>query len=192
MRKLESEYDNFIDNQFIDFADIIDNYFFKLNFSANDITTLSLISGLICISLFMQQYYVLAGIFYMISYFFDCMDGYYARKYNMTSDIGDIYDHFKDITIFIILLYLLYDHHKNSPNKYVYLIFFIIIGILCSIHFSCQELYYDKPTMTTQIFKMCPANKENVTKVLPYTKYFGTGTFSVLFSLFIALTNYLK
>jgi phosphatidylglycerophosphate synthase len=120
------------------------------------------------------------------------MDGYYARKYNMTSDIGDLYDHFKDYIIFAILFYLLYHQHKNSEYKYVYLVFLIILLILCSSHFSCQEIYYDKPTMTTQIFKMCPANKDNVTNILPYTKYFGCGTLSLFFSIFIASTNYLK
>jgi len=193
MRKIEPKYDNFIENVFIDISDSIDPYFYKLKFSANDITTLSLITGLICISLFMQQQYVLSGIFYMISFFFDCMDGYYARKYKMTSDIGDIYDHFKDYVIFAILFYLLYNHHKNSQYKYMYLLILIILLILCSLHFGCQEIYYNKPTTTTQFYqKMCPANKENVTNILPYTKYFGCGTLSLAFSIFIASTNYLK
>jgi phosphatidylglycerophosphate synthase len=194
MRKLSSEYDNFIDNIFIDGAEVISPYFYKLHFSPNDITTLSLITGLMCVSLFMQQQYVLAGVLYMISYFFDCMDGFYARKYKMTSDIGDLYDHFKDYLIFGILFYLLYQHHKNSQHKYIYLAILIVFILLCGMHFGCQEIYYDKLTATTQIYKMaCPVkNKDTVTNALKYTKYFGCGTLTLFFSVFIGLTNYLK
>jgi phosphatidylserine synthase len=193
MRKIESEYDNFLDNLFIDLSDVLDEYFYKLQFSPNDITTVSLIFSLICISLFMQKYYILSAIFYIIAFLFDCMDGHYARKHGMTSDIGDLYDHLKDYIIFGILFYLLYHQHKNSQYKYVYLIIIIFFVVLCMLHYSCQEIYYDKPSVTSKYFKMCPTqNKENVSNVLRYTKYFGCGTLILVFALFIALTDYLK
>lgn len=37
--------------------------------------------------------YKIGTILYYIGYFFDCMDGNYARTYKMTSDFGDKYDH---------------------------------------------------------------------------------------------------
>ena len=43
--------------------------------------------------------YILACIYYFISYFFDVLDGIYAREYNMVSEFGDYYDHIKDIVV---------------------------------------------------------------------------------------------
>jgi len=193
MRKIEPEYENFIDDKLIDFADTIDPYFYKLNFSPNDITTLSLISGLLCISLFMQEYYIGSAICYFISYFFDCMDGNFARKYNMVTYIGDLYDHIKDYSIIIILSYLLIGKFKNHPNRYIYLIIMIIIGLLACVHFGCQEIYYDNPTITIKWCQsLCPADKKNVANALKYTRYCGLGTFTLSFCLFIALTPYLS
>ena len=35
------------------------------------------------------------------------MDGHYSRKYEMTTNIGDIYDHAKDLFVNVVLLYVL-------------------------------------------------------------------------------------
>jgi hypothetical protein len=67
-------------------------FFKKIGFTPNGITTLSLIFGIA------SAYYLYKGKIYMfallytISYFFDVMDGHFARKYKMVSKGGDYYD----------------------------------------------------------------------------------------------------
>ncbi len=69
-----------------------------LRFTPNGITTLSLISMLIAI------YYLyidtrIASVFFISSYIFDCADGMFARKYNLTSAFGMAYDYTKDTLV---------------------------------------------------------------------------------------------
>lgn len=180
MKKIPNEIDNPIDNILIEIADRLCPYFYSLNHTANMITTYSLIAGLLsCFFLYKKQL-VLFAIWYFISYFFDCFDGHYARKYNMTSDFGDMYDHIKDYLIIIIILYISYLNSKHNMNKYS-ITFFITILILMSVHISCQEVNCDdnfKDTNNRFILKstyLCN-NKENII----WTRYFGCGTFTVL------------
>ena len=35
-----------------------------------------------------------------VGYFFDCMDGHFARKYNMVTEFGDMYDYITDLSKF--------------------------------------------------------------------------------------------
>ena len=180
MKKIPNEIDNPIDNVLIEIADRLCPYFYSLNHTPNMITTYSLIAGLIsCFFLYKKQLPLFA-IWYFISYFFDCFDGHYARKYNMTSNFGDMYDHIKDYLIIIIILYISYLKSKHNMNKYS-ISFFILILILMSVHMSCQELNCDdnfKDVNNTFILKsnyLC-TNKDNI----KWTRYFGCGTFTIL------------
>ena len=49
--------------------------------------------------------YIISAILYLTRYIFDCIDGFYARKYNMTTVFGDWYDHISDILINLIYIY---------------------------------------------------------------------------------------
>jgi phosphatidylglycerophosphate synthase len=192
-----------IDNILVDFGDSIDIYFYKIGFSANDITTLSLISGLACLYLFIKGSYAYSGLAYMISYLFDCMDGHFARKYGFVSKFGDYYDHIKDIVVGTLLYIVLLQHYfttlRNTDHsirtvkyKYTYVILITILLILSMIHLGCQEIYYDKPTDTLQAtMKLCPTkDKKNVHKFLKYTRFLSPGTVHFLVSLFIAFTPF--
>ena len=99
MRKIPPKYDNPIDNIFYDFVDPTLPIFHNMNFTPNGITTLGLLFGLAaCCSLYNKQFVPFA-IMYLISYYLDFMDGAYARKYKMTSEFGDWYDHIKDLSL---------------------------------------------------------------------------------------------
>ena len=112
MRKLPNCIDNPIDTMLVDIADVIDPYFKAIGMTPNMITTLGLISALISIYKLCSKQYKLAALFFLLSYFFDCMDGNFARKYNMVTDFGDYYDHsvdiFKSVIIYFLLFYNLY------------------------------------------------------------------------------------
>jgi phosphatidylglycerophosphate synthase len=180
MRKIEKHMENPIDNYLIDFADYLSPYFYKLNFTPNGITTLSLITGLLSVFLIHIDYYILAGIMFFVSYFFDCMDGFYARKYQMVTKFGDLYDHIKDAIVFSLTALFIYikTYHKLPLT--------IIIGIftlLAMIHLGCQEIVYQKQESDTLVFtkNLCPYESS-----IYLTRYFGCGTLFVVVSLIIA------
>lgn len=141
MRKLNSEYENAIDNVLIHLSEYLSPYFYELGMTPNIITTLSNIFAIITIILLLNNKYIFAGISLMISYYFDCMDGYFARKYNMTSVFGDLYDHISDICKTILILGTLY--YIDSSKFVTVFIIFILVGSISLIHLGCQENYYE-------------------------------------------------
>ena len=189
MRKLPKNLENPIDNVIIDACEPMSKFFKSLHFNPNDITTLSLIFGILSILFLYKGKTILAVSCYFISYVFDCCDGYYARKYKMCTKFGDIYDHIKDWTVNITYCYVLFNRYKNKLTTYQWII--VLIGLLLligtqSIYFGAQEIYYDK-------LDACPSlawlgsfikNKEPAEKILRIMRFFGCGTFIISVMIF--------
>ena len=191
MRKIPNQYENFIDNILIRIVEMIQPQFYKMGFTPNILTTLSSICWLIGIYFFINDgmYYTFYTVlFFMVSYFFDCFDGHFARSYNMVTTFGDYYDHITDILKFIILLYCIYKLYKSKFYKV--LLILGVFTVLSFMHLSCQELYVGTTSDTLSLLKyFCIANKHNVKRVLHITKYFGCGT---LYPVTMLCVMYLK
>jgi hypothetical protein len=183
MTKLPEEYENPFDVLLYRISDRLCPYAKALGLTPNLITTLSNIFCIITIILLLKSYYIIAIFTYIISYFFDCMDGNMARKYKMFSKYGDLYDHISDI-IKSILIYvtLIYIDYKKFL---IILPFGLLLFIGINIQLGCQELYYDKDEsdFLSSIKKLCPVkninDKQSISNILKYTRYFGTGTFNL-------------
>lgn len=191
MRKIPRHLENPIDDTLLLLTDIINPYFYKLGFTPNHITTLSLIFGILSIYYFYKEKFIVSGIMYFISYFFDCADGHYARTYKMVTKFGDYYDHVKDVSITSIMLYLIFRYHiKNkSKNIILYMIVITILSILMMQHFGCQEKYYKNDVDTLKHFKKY-CNTHDVENKIKYTRFIGSGTLILIVSLFIAFTPF--
>ena len=179
MNKIKEQYENPIDNIIYKAVGPTLPIFHSLNFTPNGITTLSLLSGLTsCCYLFNKQFIPFA-IMYLISYYLDFMDGAYARTYNMTSEFGDWYDHIKDWTISLLVLYIFINKYNLMKNNELILII-VTMCFLLAIHMGCQEKMYGKDDSGAldMTKKMCPAHtKEELEQIMPYTRLFGNGTF---------------
>ncbi len=191
MRKIAREYDNFIDNILIDICEVLSPIAYFLGLTPNILTTISVIFTGISTYYLYNYNYNIASLMYMIAYYFDCMDGYYARRYKMYSKFGDYYDHFADIFKFSSISFVLY---KNNHDKFImYIPFIFILAILFNIHIGYQELYYDKPEsdILGLLTKICPIKDKNdkneLSNILQYTKWFGCGTFNLIFAIIIYL-----
>src|SRR3989344_175000 len=160
MRKIPREQENPIDNALIDLADKLCPLFKRLNFTPNGITTISLLFGLLSAFCLYKGRPLLFGLFYFISYFFDCMDGYYARKYEMSSKFGDMYDHIKDYVVVILILIIFFRRNCCCSPKSI-TIAIIIMGVTLlpmMMYFGCQEKIYNKnesPTLS-YLKNLCP------------------------------------
>jgi len=183
--KLPNKHENFIDGTFNNINYHVSPLFKNYNFNPNMITTLSNISCVITILLLLNAKYYWAALFFMIAYYFDCLDGYFARRYDMVTVFGDYYDHISDITKISLVLLTLYYIDSNKFFNIIPII--IIFGILSIIHIGCQEYYYntnESPTLN-YIQNFCPVNDNNVIQTLNYTKYFGLGTFNLVVAICI-------
>jgi phosphatidylglycerophosphate synthase len=189
MRKIEPEFDNPIDNILIDIAEILSPiaYFFWL--TPNVLTTISIIFSGLTVYYLNEYNFGMASYMYMISYYFDCWDGFFARKYKMYSKFGDLYDHIADILKFTSISYMLFI--INNSKFLFYCPFIVILSILFNIHLGYQELYYDKPESDVLgiIKKLCPIKDKNdkkaISQILKYTRWFGCGTFNLIFCFII-------
>jgi phosphatidylglycerophosphate synthase len=122
----------------------------------------------------------------MVSYFFDCMDGHFARKYKMTSKGGDLYDHIKDVSIYILIVYIVYKKYRKVIKATDIVILLIFLFINC-MHLGCQQKQQDDgaDNETLDNFqKLCP-NKD----MIYTTRYFGLGTFVIISILLVVVIN---
>lgn len=190
MRKLPNKYENPIDNIIYKFVKPHSNQLD--NFTPNFITTISVIFGILALYNYHQESYILSAIFYFLSYFYDCVDGFHARRKNMETIFEYYYDHISDLIINGIISYYLIKKYKNTP--YLNYIIFILCILLFGMYFhtSCQEEYHNK-TQDTNIFlnyfKLCK-NKHN--KFLIYSRFIGCGTFNISICILILLSKYIK
>lgn len=187
VRKLEENQENPIDNIIYKIVKDLDPIFYKLNFTPNIITTLSLITGLLSVYYFSKDN-LLSIPLYIFSYTLDCSDGYFARKYNMISQFGDLYDHISDTIKNIIIFYFIYIKVKPKYKNEIILLILSFL-ILTSYHISLQELVYNKKEESISldlINKHINLDKNNIY----WSRYFGGGSFTLLIAILMYLSIY--
>jgi phosphatidylserine synthase len=185
MRKIPESAENPIDNLNIDLVDSICPFFKNIGMTPNGITTLSLIFGLLAIYFLYHRKPILFAVSYYVSYLFDVMDGHFARKYNMVSKGGDIYDHVKDITVIICLVYVLLARISISKkDKICFAIGMGILSFLMTAQLGCQEKLYPKSESDTLSFSkyLCVGNANDTIK---FTRYFGCATWVIILIIWI-------
>ncbi len=89
----------------------------------NALTCLRLVLIGVFVALFYTNYYIWAGIVYVLAAITDLLDGYIARKYDLITDFGKLMDPLADKLMLIAALWCLYDGGFISP------IFVIIVAI---------------------------------------------------------------
>ena len=195
--KLNNYQENPFDNILIYIAQNVKSYFKILNLTANDITTLSLIFGIIAVVMLYKNNYILACVFFLISYFFDVLDGIYAREYNMVSEFGDYYDHIKDFLVIILYFSILYCKFEKPDNFRPLAVLVLSLSfLLMSMNLGCQEKIYHKDDYKkdslSSLKHLCFKDPEVMIK---YTRFFGCGTFiiiTIITTLICRHYNYVK
>jgi len=188
-RKLPEKYENPIDNVLINIAEKLNPIFYRLGFNPNGITTLSLITGLLFNYYYYIDKYELSALMLVFSYFFDCMDGNFARTYKMQTKFGDYYDHIKDVVVMLIFAAILF-LFKDIPL--VYKIIALIVAILITfgvmMHVGCTEKYVIQKKFKNIKESGFLANFKGTCDKLDriqYVRYFGCGTFNAFIIIFV-------
>lgn len=193
VNKIPDSLDNPIDNILYKIIDGQLDLFKKLNLTPNLLTTVSLVSGLGSVYLLKNNNYKLSALLWFISYYFDCTDGKMARKFNMTSKFGDLYDHGSDTIKHILLFYVIYSILKDDKNFKHILIIFLLIFILSMAQLGCQE------KLTKKITKKDDSPTLQITETLvitdcetqmKFTRYFGPATITLYLVLVILYVNF--
>jgi phosphatidylglycerophosphate synthase len=190
-RKMNAKYENPIDNILLYIFSFVDNYLYKLNFTPNMLTFISLVLSLIGIYYIHNKYYRIGAILIFIGYLFDCADGNFARKYNMVTKNGDYFDHISDLTKMIILYIIILTSKLKYTNKIIFMIVNIIFIILFNIHMGCQECIYNSDSSKSSTLDymkyLCPE-----INYIKYTRYVGCGTFFLVLCVYLYNMKYIN
>lgn len=141
MSKISRDLDNPLDRYLYDVSGYLLPAFKKMSFTPNYITTLSLLTGLGSVYCIYTKNFLWSIVLIWISYLFDCMDGMFARTYNMVSKFGDYYDHIKDIIVGI-LLFIMILNQFSFHGKINISILAVIVAYLSLIYICNFERYY--------------------------------------------------
>lgn len=183
-----------VDNVMNDISRAISPTFRKLHFTPNGITTLSLIFGIFACFFLWKGKILLFSVMYFVSYFFDCMDGTFARKYGMTSKFGDYYDHGKDVVVGIAVLMILVMRYPPEEHPGIWFVcggVMVIFTFLLGFFIGCQAKKYKKGSSTKILENLCENDTEKKIRVL---RFFGTGvwTIALIIIVWIVDTAYKK
>lgn len=189
MRKIPRELENPIDNILIDGVQYLHPIFYDLGFTPNGITLLSGICQFTSLWYVYTGYYIASGSLFFLGYMFDVMDGNYARKYQMTSPLGDKLDHYKDIAVMAGLGYLTVVHPLFTwPIRLMLWSGGIFFTGTMAIYLGAQDQVYAKKNATDVsqslkwLQKLCHYDP---VYVLKYVRWLNTGSANLIVSLFI-------
>jgi phosphatidylglycerophosphate synthase len=182
--KIPNEFENFFILGIRNLAESHLETYKKLNFTPNKITLLAFITGLLCAYLIYKKQYKYAGFMFLISFYFDTVDGKFARKYNMASKMGDYLDHASDYIKTFVLLYVLY---KDNPRRFKKLTpLFIFLLLMLAFYMGIQETLFEKNKSILGLLKFDRKFAENN---LYLVKYFSCGTAHLIMALTIFFWN---
>ena len=177
-RKIPPKFENPIDSVLIDWSDTLSPFLHSNSITANQITITGNFLRVIALYHLFYGSKVIFLLLAIVSYFLDVLDGYYARKYNQCSILGDYLDHYGDVVFgAFLLVYLLYfSTMKDSPN---FLMLVGVLGVLTALllsHLGCIESYYEsKGNKPSESFKFLQCLCYDYDQ-MKYTRYFSSAT----------------
>lgn len=191
-RKIQPQYENPIDNYIIDVCDMVLPIFRNWNWTPNMITTLSNVSNAIGLYSMYLGYPLLFFVFMILGYFFDCLDGHFARTYDMCTLFGDYYDHISDLIGYILFAYLFIAKFGwlvslDCFNGVFWSFICIAMISLTAVHIGCQEKIHETNACDSQHSHSLTWCKwltfEEHLRHIQWTRYFGFGSLIMFFLL---------
>lgn len=185
--KLKDQHESPIDNLIHHINDHLAPVYHEAGFTPNHITTLSYLCGVASIIALIRGHHLLVfASLYMLSYYFDCLDGLLARRYKQGSKFGDWYDHITDWAVFILLVITLVCEFKL---RWYHWLIIAVVMLGTGVQFACQEVYHDKSEDSPALGMMvglCPVKtKEGAADVMVFTRWIGGGMVTIFFILFV-------
>jgi len=177
----------YIDNIISKFVYETIDFWYNIGFTPNMLTTLGLVSSILCVYFFWKKNSILAIIFLLLRCYFDYADGMLARKYKQVSKFGDYYDHITDIFGFAIPIIIVLLCNKNK-SKWIYLVILLIFMYFTSVQIGLQEIAHEEKTGENNT-SLNLSKKLAKWSIIPnkILKYVDNGTMYVILTVIIIL-----
>lgn len=185
MRKLPPSLECPVDNLLIDITEPTLKYLHEVGCTPNHLTTFGVLFRALSMMVLLdgRLSQLLFLIVYLIGFMFDCMDGFYARRYNMCTVFGDFYDHASDTCFAALVIY----YHWTHQTMY-HMLANLGLLVLLAVHIGCSQLYWSESRSGSGEYLDIYKNLPYISKDwLPVTRYFGCGTYIILSSLLCCL-----
>jgi phosphatidylglycerophosphate synthase len=193
--KLPSNLDNPFDSLMMYFGEKSLPMLKYLNFTPNILTLIGGMFVIFSIAFILTYKFAYAALFYAIAYWFDCVDGQYARYYGITSKGGEKLDHFVDAVRNVLTCISIYIIKISTFKKIVFAIFYVIFTLTNHYATNCAQNYYFMNSNTNDKYHMKDQMsfcKHQPSKQLKYIRFIGSGTkilFIIGFLLYLSLTS---
>lgn len=128
-------------------------FWHSLGITPNMLTTMGLISSVLCIYFIWKRNMYPALLFLVLRMYLDYTDGLLARTYNQTSNFGDWYDHIVDMFAFAIPLIIVLAKTKH-PLAYLTP---VLLGMFAmTINLGCiEKRYYNETGKSGDSLSLC-------------------------------------
>jgi len=145
---------------FYGLADLALPAFKRWGMTPNRITLLSFLLGLLSSFCLIEGMLFLFVIFLYASYWLDCADGQFARRYGPYTAFGDKLDHYTDWVSFSVLIFVFLSKYHMSMNFFYYSSWIIFL-FLFVIHFVCISKLDGNKYIFHSICKLFPIDDRN-------------------------------
>lgn len=156
----------------------------SLGFTPNGVTFLSIILSAFAIFFLWKRNFAMFVLFSALAYWMDDLDGVMARKYKLTSKIGEFLDHISDALYFVGVYLVLVVRYKALNKMPVVMVLFLLSALVPSLHYACasRACGNDKDDqsaigMLSQI--ICPYDLETNKCFASSLKYFGGASYQI-------------
>ena len=195
--KTKPELEDPIDLKIYSLGDIILPYLKCIGFTPNLITFFSLVFGIVAIYYLYKMDNPFFGVIipFVVSYFLDCWDGCMARKYQMCSKFGDLFDHIKDLIVNVTFFLILFFNFWKVDKLWftILLITFPYLIYKTLVYASCQDNYRKQGSMVQSAGDWCPYSEDPKLSIYMKNNRFGSGIFNVIIvPISVMLLFYLK
>lgn len=168
----------------------------KLGVTANHLTlTAAVLQILACIFLWRRSTF-LAGFFWIFGYYFDAIDGSYARYHHLCSPYGDMLDHYRDWACAALLFVVLYFRYPLKRFDYLFLGLLIL---LVSIGFAAQDQYirhYNNQVPPSEVLSMLGQSINhfnlNTKEALYWLRWIGSANINLVLAVYLAILPFTR
>lgn len=176
VNKLPEHLENPIDAVILCHTEILLPLFRATGHTPNMITLYSFLCGVLSIWALWSGNVVAFVVAYGAGYVLDCVDGQFARAYDMVSTTGDVLDHLTDVVVLVGVLLVAARRYRRTPGAGFVGVGLGVLLVLMLLHFGNQQLHYRQGQKRESLDVLGTISRA-IPVPITVTRWFGCGTF---------------